>query len=77
MISPTTNKLEIKPFFVKCPNVNFKEGAWNSFAIDMYSFMEAFKGQTYRCLDNISIMGHFKLRRIYTTNTLPQGDIDC
>jgi len=33
--------------------------------------MEAFKGQTYRSLDNIYINGHFKLRRIYSTNTIP------
>jgi len=38
--------------------------------------MEAFKGQTYRCLDTITIMGHFKLRRIYTTNTMPRNDFD-
>jgi hypothetical protein len=75
MLSPFNNKLEIKPFFVKCPQVNFKEGIWNNFAVDLYSFMEAFKGQTYRCLDNITIMGHFKLRRIYTTNTMPHCDI--
>ncbi len=47
MLSPFNNKLEIKPFFVKCPQVNFKEGIWNNFAVDLYSFMEAFKGQTY------------------------------
>jgi hypothetical protein len=73
MISSTNNKLEVKPFFVKCPNPNWKEGCWNNFAIDLYSFMEAFKGQTYRCLDTITIMGHFKLRRIYTTNTAPRN----
>ncbi len=74
MISPNNNKLEIKPFFVKSPGVNFKEGCWNNFVVDLYSFMEAFKGQTYRCLDNITIMGHYKLRRIYTTNSLPHSE---
>lgn len=74
MLSPTNTKLEIKPFFVKNPNVNFKDGVWNNLSIDLYSFMEAFKGQTYRCLDNITFHGHFKLRRIYTTNSIPSND---
>ena len=33
--------------------------------------MDAFKGQTYRSLDSIYMTGHFKLRRIYTTNSRP------
>lgn len=33
--------------------------------------MDAFKGQTYRSLDAIYLIGHFKLRRIYTTNAEP------
>ena len=76
MLSPINHKLEIKPFFVKSPGVNFKEGIWNNFTVDLYSFMEAFKGQTYRCLDNILIQGHFKLRRIYTTNSMANLDND-
>jgi hypothetical protein len=42
--------------------------------VDMYSFMEAFKGQTYRSLDSVCISGHFKLRRIYTSTAEP---VEC
>lgn len=66
MLSPNT-KLEIKPFFVKFPCSHVQEGIWNNLTIDLYSFINAFKGQTYRSLDYISITGFFKLRRIYTT----------
>lgn len=34
----------------------------------MYSFIEAFKGQTYRCLDCLQIGGVFKLRRVFTSH---------
>ena len=61
--------MQIKPFFVKTPIKGYKEGVWNNFGIDLYSYIEAFKGQTYRSLDTISITGHFKLRRIYSTTT--------
>jgi hypothetical protein len=47
-----------------------KEGTWLHFVIDLYSFMEAFKGQTYRSLDAIQITGNIKLRKIFTTNNL-------
>ena len=77
MLSPAGHKMEIKPFFVKMPCHNYSEGVWNNFVIDCHSFIEAFKGQTYRSLDSISIQGHFKIRRIYTSTTQPlecQGD---
>lgn len=35
--------------------------------------MNAFKGQTYRSLDAIYLTGHFKLKRVYTTNTKPSS----
>lgn len=56
MLSPNNNKLEIKPFFVKSPGVNYKENVWNNFTIDLYSFMEAFKGiSLYLSLNIIGI----------------------
>ena len=72
IVSSASHKFENKPFFIKfpCPNVN--EGTWTNLAVDLYSFINAFKGQTYRSLDAIYITGHFKLRRVYTTNTKPE-----
>lgn len=51
--------------------MGINEGIWTNFAVNLYSFMDAFKGQSYRSLDSIYITGHFKLRRIYTTNSKP------
>ena len=48
-----------------------KEGVWNNLGIDLFSCMGAFKGQGYRSLDAIYLTGHYKLRRIYTTNMRP------
>jgi hypothetical protein len=71
MFSSATHKFEIKPFFVKYPCPAIIEGVWNNLAIDLFSFINPFKGQAYRSLDAIYLTGHFKLRRIYTTNLKP------
>lgn len=59
---------------MKAPCHDCTEGAWNNMVIDLYSYMEAFKGQTYRSLDSIALTGQFKLRRIFTSASEP---IDC
>ena len=71
MLSPAGQKLEVKPFFVKMPCHNYSEGIWNNLVIDVHSFIEVFKGQTYRSLDSICINGHFKMRRVYTASCEP------
>jgi|LakMenE01Jun11ns_1017448.scaffolds.fasta_scaffold9512495_1 hypothetical protein len=70
MLSPAT-KVDNKPFFVKFPCSHVQEGLWTNLTVDLYSFIFAFKGQTYRSLDMITINGFFKLRRIYTTQEPP------
>ena len=35
-------------------------------SVDLYSFMENFRGFTYRSLDQIILGGAFKLRRIFS-----------
>lgn len=56
------------------PCSGFKEGIWNNLSIDLYSYMSAFKGQTFRSLDGINLTGHFKIRRIYTSASEPLED---
>ena len=53
------------------PCHNYSEGVWNNMVIDCHSFIEAFKGQTFRSLDAISITGFFKIRRVYTLANEP------
>lgn len=67
ILSPAVHKIEKKPFFVKFPCPPIRHGVWVNLCIDLYSFIDGFKGQTYRSLDLIQIVGNLKLRRIYTT----------
>jgi hypothetical protein len=39
MLSPNNSKTEVKPFFIKSQCKGFKEGSWNNFIVDLYSFM--------------------------------------
>jgi hypothetical protein len=68
MLSPALHRLEVRPFFVKMPCPAVREGLWLSFVVDLWSFMEAFRGQSYRSLDSIQLIGNLKLRRIFTAN---------
>ena len=51
---------------MRCPIDQVKRGIWLNLAIDVYSYMNAFKGQTFRSLDQITVGAHCKLRRIFT-----------
>lgn len=42
-------------------------------SIDIWSFMEAWKGQTFRSIDTIIIGSCVKLKRVFTMRT-PIGD---
>lgn len=71
ILSSAAARTELKPFFVKTPAGGFKENAWNNLCFDLYSYMAAFKGQSFRSLDAIHLAGHFRLRRIYTAAAEP------
>lgn len=43
--------------------------------MDLWSFIAAFKGQSYRSLDQIYIHGSYQLRKIYTTKS-PLADME-
>ncbi|EGR33031.1 hypothetical protein IMG5_063170 [Ichthyophthirius multifiliis] len=60
------NKIEKKFFHVKVPNDIIKHGTWMNLSIDVNSFMEVWKGQTFRSIDSVIIGSHCKLRRIFT-----------
>jgi hypothetical protein len=66
MLTSAINKVEVKFFHVRCPINHIKRGVWLNLGIDVYSYMNAFKGQTFRSLDQIIISAHCRLRRIFT-----------
>lgn len=65
-ITTTQGKQEVKYFSFRYPIDNLKKGVWLFLGIDIHSFMEVFKDQTFRSLDQISVSNSCKLRRIFT-----------
>eukprot|EP01017_Pseudomicrothorax_dubius_P044071 TRINITY_DN7415_c0_g5_i1.p1 TRINITY_DN7415_c0_g5~~TRINITY_DN7415_c0_g5_i1.p1 ORF type:complete len:627 (+),score=162.18 TRINITY_DN7415_c0_g5_i1:65-1945(+) len=53
-------------FHAKIPTEVIKRGVWLNLSVDMVSFMELFKGHTFRSLELISICGTCKLRKVFT-----------
>ncbi len=66
MLSNVPGKLEKKYFHVRCHFEQIRKDIWLNLAINLYSFMAAFKGQTFRSLDQIAVGSHCRLRRIFT-----------
>lgn len=64
-ITTVQGKQEGKYFSYRYP-VEITRGSWIFLGIDVFSFMEAFKGQTFRALDHITIGSTCKLKRIFT-----------
>lgn len=64
-LTTVPGKQEAKYFSYRYP-VEVIRGSWLFLGIDLYSFMEAFKGQTFRALEHITVGSHCKLRRIFT-----------
>lgn len=64
-LTTVAGKQEGKYFSYRYPLEVTRE-TWLFLAIDLYSFMEAFKGQTFRALDHIAVGSTCRLRRIFT-----------
>ncbi|KAL4474723.1 hypothetical protein ABPG72_002316 [Tetrahymena utriculariae] len=60
------NKIETKYFHVKVPNYIIRRGEWLNLSIDVNSFMEAWKGTTFRSIDSITIGSTCRIRRIFS-----------
>lgn len=63
-LTTVQGKQEMKYFSYRYP-LEVSRGTWLFLAIDLYSFMEAFKGQTFRSLDHCVIGSSCRLRRIF------------
>lgn len=67
MLSSSIKTLEKKLFHLKTPIDIIKRGVWLNLCIDIWSFMEGFKSQTFRTLDMIILSSPCKLRKIYSS----------
>lgn len=66
LITTAQGRQEIKYFSLRYPIDNLSKGVWLFLGVDLYSFMGAFKEQVFRCLDQITISGNCRLRRIFS-----------
>ena len=60
------SKIDKNYFHAKIPINIIKRGIWLNLSIDLLSFFELFKGQTFRSIDNFTIGAVCKLKRIFT-----------
>ena len=74
-ITTTQGKQEIKYFSFRYPIDNLNKGVWLFLAIDVFSFMQVFKDQTFRSLDQIIISSSCRLRRIFTMKEFLEYEI--
>jgi hypothetical protein len=74
-ITTTQGKQEVKYFSFRYPIDNLQKGVWLFLAIDIFSFMTVFKGQTFRSVDQISISSSCRLRRIFTMKEFVEYEI--
>ncbi len=74
-ITTTQGKQEIKYFSFRYPIDNLKKGVWLFLAIDVFSFMQVFKDQTFRSLDQIIVSSSCRLRRIFTMKEFVEYEI--
>ena len=65
-LTTTPGKQEVKYFSLRYPLEHIEKGCWLFLAINIYSFMEAFKDQVFRSLDHITICSNCSLRRVFT-----------
>ena len=65
MLTSNIKNVEKKFFHVKVPIETLKRGVWLNLCVDVWSFMEAWKGQTFRTLDMIIINSPCKMRKIF------------
>ncbi len=76
MLTSSIKTLEKKYFHVKVPIDTLKRGVWLNLAVDVWSFMEGWKGSTFRSLDMIIISSPCKLRKIFGMRYPPLDEDD-
>ncbi|KAI8930032.1 hypothetical protein BC831DRAFT_164348 [Entophlyctis helioformis] len=71
-ISTAHRELKVTALHCGIPLVNIKRGVWINLCLDMVSLVsDNYRGQMFRSLDGISILGTFRLRRVFTLKNQP------
>ena len=73
-LTTVQGKQEGKYFSYRYP-LQVTRGSWLFLGIDVYSFMEAFKGQTFRALDHVAVGSTCRIRRMFTMKDFLQYEI--
>ncbi|XP_071960395.1 protein CFAP20DC-like [Antedon mediterranea] len=77
VLSTSHKEVSVTPLHAKIPLAILKKSVWLNLCFDMVSFVgEAFKGQTFKSLDSITISASCKLRKIFTLKTQPLDNTD-
>jgi hypothetical protein len=67
--SHTVSKVEAKPFLLRLPSRPLQSGCWTTACFNLNRIAATFKGNQFLSLENITISGTFKLRKIFTTKS--------
>ncbi|KAI8853751.1 hypothetical protein BC829DRAFT_382049 [Chytridium lagenaria] len=71
-LTTATKTIKQTALHVTLPLSILKRGLWINFCIDLqYLISETYRGQTFRSLDFISLVGTFRLRKIFTLKNRP------
>ena len=71
-ISTFQKEVKMTAFHCAIPITNLKRGVWMNLCIDLVSLLsDNFKGQAFRSLDSISLLGTFRIRRVFTLKRPP------
>ncbi|KAJ3406382.1 hypothetical protein HDU80_011394 [Chytriomyces hyalinus] len=76
-LSTAARETKITALHVTLPIGFIKRGMWLNLCFDLLSLVgDSFKGQTFRCLDSISIAGNYRLRKVFTMKLPPPDTTD-
>ncbi|CAD8076209.1 unnamed protein product [Paramecium sonneborni] len=74
-LTQNCKQIEKKPFHIRYP-MEVPKNIWLNLQIDLYSFIQGWKGMTFRSLDLFVIQSPCKLRKIFTMKQAdPDGSI--
>ncbi|XP_033105568.1 uncharacterized protein C3orf67 homolog [Anneissia japonica] len=77
VLSTSHKEVSVTPLHAKIPLAILRKAVWLNLCLDMVSFVgEAFKGQTFKSLDSITISATCKLRKIFTLKVQPLDNTD-
>ena len=76
-LSSSLREITINPLHARFPLSILRLGVWLDLCLDLSSLVgEAFKGQTFKAVESLTISANCRLRRIFTMKTQPPDTTD-